>query len=196
MSTGFYTRISNTVVSGSNLLADLDFDANALRALEMKGALACCEPRTLAAGAVVANTLSANEWVDAVNYGLNLIPPGGVSSILLGSDMASVAKQYQNLFNITSTNQVRTLRFVLNANTASYTTISLANSSGGPQTYVQIKPSGGTADNTQALFSQANGANLINAGNAAGFVRDVVVSADSLTSGSETIIFDILGGSV
>lgn len=198
MSTGFYTRISNTVVSGSNLLADLDFDANALRALESKGCLSIGAPKVLAGGSVAGNALSANQWVDAMNYGQGLAPPGEVSSIQLGSDMASIAKQYQNLFNITSTNQVRIAKFVLSSATTSYTTISLANAS-GTSTYVQVKVDDGTsttAASSKTLFNQSSAFPLTTVGTRAGAVRDVAISSGSLTSGSETIIFTVLGGSV
>jgi hypothetical protein len=194
MSTGFYTRVSNTVLSGNDLLASLS--GNDIRALQYQGRVANGPVKTLTAVGTtgVVNELDANNWVDAVNSQLYLINGTSGGYIILGSDMPSIAKQYQNLFNLTTTSQVRTLKFELAATGPAPITLQVGRTTGAA-THVYVNAATDASDsNSATLFSVA--ATGSSAGEMAGRTRTVLVSASDFTSGSEVVTFNVLSGSL
>ena len=179
MSTGYYTSISNTVVSGNQLLSSLS--GADVRNLEF--AAACSNSAPLLIPNASSVSISANHLIQAaVDRQLldaTLVLTAG-SSILLGPDAASQAAAYVRLFNLTSTNQVRLLKFVNSSNLAlTAQPIALANSSGTAAS-VQISSAGGAASSTGLLLA---------AGATVGQEANVLLQGVNLASGSEAVIF-------
>ena len=196
MSTGYYTRVSNTVVSGNDLLSALNGDDVRALQYESKLAVGPVKTLTLIGTSGVVNELDANNWVDSVNNQLYLNASAGTSFIILGSDMPSIAKQYQNLFNLTTTSQVRTLKFEL-ANTANSAVNLQVGRTTGAATHVYINVES-SADGTDAAVTPlfGTGATGVASGSLAGRTRTVLVSASDFTSGSEVVTFNVLSGSL
>jgi len=187
MATGYFNRVFDTVVSGNALLSSLSGDD--VRALEFEAAVSNVPPLDLAA-ALASNTISVDELIQAA------LPSGlvvtsldtGAYNINLGSDTSLNAARYVSLFNLRSTNDVRVLRFVNGGVTSTYAalsnTLSITNATGGTSK-VQVELVGAGAAATAAVFTTAV------ASGSPGFIRDVFVSATSLTSGAEVVIFNV-----
>lgn len=185
MATGYYSRISNTDVNGTVLISTLS--GRNVRDLEFAQAVANHDPVTLV---TTDTSLSVAMLVQAAADRLLINPSGitgasGVSiALLLGPDAVSQAGAYVRLFNFTSTNQTRVLKFVSTAATPANAFVKLFNNSGTiGGTYVKVVESGVGS----GLFKQvaASGAN-------AGVERQVLVQGTTLTSGSEVVTFTIL----
>jgi hypothetical protein len=187
-----YRRVENTTVSGSALHSSLSGEN--MRLLQFDAAL-----KQPAAVNVVGTTVSLgpNQLIQASISSLNLLgstAAGNDGIVSLGADTASNAASYINFFNITSTTDVRMLRFV-SSNTLSATTeITLANSS-GTSANVKVLLNGAAASATQNLFVGANAVGTALSG-VAGAERIVLVSASNLTAGSQVVNFNVLGNSL
>lgn len=177
MSTGYYTSISNTVVSGNQLLSSLS--GADVRNLEFAAACSNSPPLLIPDANV---SISANHLIQAA-IDRQLVDAATLTagrSILLGPDAASQAAAYVRLFNLTSTNQVRMLKFVNSSNIAATPqAVALANSSGTAAS-VQISSAGGAASSTGLLLA---------AGATVGQEANVLLQGVNLASGSEAVIF-------
>lgn len=192
MATGYYTRISNTDVSGNELQTYLT--GPNVRLLEFDAA--CGAPQVAVSADATSPSLTVEQWLQSA-ISTQLVTNNSAASnnfINLGSDVASQAAQYISLFNIKSTNDVRILRFAQTNTPASTKTTSLRNSS-GTDTYVNVATDGSDS-NTGVLFTQANVATSASSGDFAGRERIVLFSASNLTSGSQVVQFNILSGSL
>lgn len=181
MATGYYSRISNTVVSGSDLISTLS--GKNVRDLEFAQSVANHDPVAVSTADV---TLSTAMLVQAAVDRL-LIDPSAVNTtsaaLLLGSDTAGNAGAYIRLFNLSSTNQTRILKFVSSAATASGKILGLANNDKDSGSNVKVV----TAAVDNGLFKEAAASGKI-----AGVERQVLVQGTTLTSGSEVVTFTIL----
>lgn len=181
MATGYYSKISNTVVSGNDLISSLS--GKNVRDLEFASAVNNSDPVKLVASNA---SLSVAQLVQASTSRLLVDPTSMTASVslLLGSDGVVQAQNYIQLFNLTSTNQNRLLTFTNTAAVPSALTINLTNDSavtGG--TYVKVAlPVASSGLFRQSFASGAYG----------GANRQVLVSGTTLTSGSEVVTFTVL----
>lgn len=191
MATGYYTRISNTDVSGNELQTYLT--GPNVRLLEFDAA--CGAPLTALAPTAAGVTLSVDQWLQSAisSQLLDNATAAATCYINLGSDVASQAAQYISLFNLKSSNDTRILRFVQTTAPASGKSCILRNLS-ATDTYINVALDG-TASSSSELFVQANAVGSTQAGAFAGLERIVLLSASNLTSGSEVVTFNILSGS-
>jgi hypothetical protein len=121
------------------------------------------------------------------------------SFITLGPDAVSQAAAYVSLFNLQSTNDVRTMTFQLSAAPTGTTgTVFLANNnlSQATATYVQILLDGTSVKSAQRIFIGGVSAGTALAANLAGLRRNIRVSASNLSSGAEVVQFNVLSGSL
>lgn len=202
MSTGYFTNVVNTAISGSSLYSNLS--GNDVRLLQYDAATQIPPGLNVTMLATpVVNTLDVDQIVQATIRSLGVDPTNAAagntgSFITLGPDAVSQSAAYVALFNLQSTNDVRSMVFQITSRFGNSTgTVQLANNSlGGAATYVQILRDGATGSSTQTLFNAANGAGSPFAGNWAGLRRTVLVSASNLNSGAEVVQFNILSGSL
>lgn len=190
MSTGYYNRVENTVVNGSQLQSYLTGDN--IRVLEFDAALKMPPIKFINNESL---SLSANEWIQASISSLVVSLTGATSStgsIYLGTDSASQASSYIDFFDIKSTNDVRLLNFVIH-NMPISGVLSLGSNSTSANVVVQ-RDSGNSAA-SQVLFNQASPVGSTASG-ADGSMRLVLVSSTNLTSGSQNITFNVLQGSL
>jgi len=191
MSTGNYNRVENTVVNGSQLQSSLTGEN--IRVLEFDAALKMPPVKNISGGQSV--SLSSNEWVQATIDALVVSltgSSGAASSLYLGTDSASQAASYINFFDINSTNETRLLKFVIQ-NMPTGGVLSLGSNSTSSNVVVQLNS--GNSGTTQELFNQAAAVGSDSCG-AVGSMRLVLVSSSNLTSGSQNITFNVLGGSL
>lgn len=191
MATGFYTRISNTDVSGNELQSYLT--GPNVRLLEFDAA--CSQPPIAVPLAGTGLTLSVDEYIQAATASLVLDNATANANcfINLGSDTASQAAAYIALFNLRSTNDTRVLRFVQSSPPAGSKTCALRNLS-ATDSNINVAVDG-SASSSGDLFIQASTVGSSVSGNLAGFERIVLLSASNLNSGSEVVTFNILSGS-
>jgi len=189
MATG-YNRVYNTVLSGNEAQSSLS--GNDVRMLEFDAALKRRPKVSLVGGSSV--SLSVEDWMQASIDTLLLLPPGaGVASISVGTDSATQAAAYVQLFDLRSTGDQRVLRMAIQ--TAVVANVNLVNDSVSDN-YVQIKLDDAfVAPASETLFTTAVAPNSC-AGSRAGLERLVVVSASDLSSGAEIVKFNILSGSL
>ena len=179
MSSTNYTRIENTVVSGSALLSGLSgADINALNFQASLNRNPVITVTTANYALTVADLVQAAIDTQLVN-GTGLT---AARSLTLGTDSASQAAAYISLFGLTSTFDKVTLSFQADQGTNTSNAIALANTSGTAND-VKILPAGGSASNTQTLFASAA---------VGGTVKQVEVTATTLTEGSEVVQFNVL----
>lgn len=190
--TGFYKRIENTVVSGSELQSDLT--AEDIRQLNFTAALANPYPVVCAAGVQV---LKPENWIEMA-IGSQAVNSAVSGDIMVGPDTNSQALQYVNLFNLRTTTDVRVLRMFESAGSPLFASL-VASTSSAPTTFVKVA-NNGTANTTgaQVLFVQATGGSIAITGAVGlpGSERIVLVSASNLSAGSQSVTFNILGYSL
>lgn len=183
MATGYYSKISNTVVSGNELIASLT--GKNVRDLEFASSVNNADPVAVTSADV---TLSVSQLIQAAVDRL-LVDPSGITaastSLLLGPDVVTQAQAYVKLFNLNSTNQTRVLTFTANAATASGKVLGLHNSTNTTGTYVKVSSASILAGN--GLYAQARSTGVIS-----GVDRQVLVQGTTLTSGSEVVTFTVL----
>lgn len=201
MATGFFNRVYDTNNSGSVLQAALS--GNDVRGLEISAALS--NPLLITASSGPAINTSTDQLAQALinSQGIDTGTAGTTSYVNIGPDVSSQAQAFINMFNLSSTNQTRLLRFhqttqpvagkncYLRAGTGSSTFIKI----------LSLGASGGTANSSQVLFDGTiPGAGALGytgpLGASAGIERLVLVGASTLTSGSEVVNFTILSGSM
>lgn len=191
MATGFYTRVSNTDVSGNELYSYLT--GPNVRLLEFDAATSTPQSAVTVTAAGV--TLSVDQWIESA-ISEQVLNASGTSAaacyINLGSDVASQASQYVTLFNLKSTNDSRTLRFV--TNTAVGANPLLLRNLSTTSSYVQVALDG-TASSARFLYT-ADPVTSATSGDRPGRERIVLLSASNLNSGSQVVQFNILSGSL
>lgn len=181
MATGYYSKISNTVVSGNELIGSLT--GKNVRDLEFASSVNNAEPVVVTSASV---SLSTSQLIQSAVDRLLVNPNGitaGSSALLLGPDAVTQAQAYVKLFNLSTTNQGRLLTFTSIAVTATSCVLGLSNDSYTSGTYVKVTPV--AADS--GLFKQKNSSGFIS-----GVDRQVLVQGTTLTSGSEVVTFTIL----
>jgi hypothetical protein len=183
--TGYYRRVENTTVSGSALYSALSGDN--MRLLQFDAALK--QPSVVnVSGTTV--SLTPNQLIQASISSLPILCTTTDGTISVGTDSASQAAAYIAMFDIKTTSDVRLLRFVTTADQGVGIEASLANSS-GTSSRVGISHNGGAAANTKILFDGDNTVGAALSG-VAGSERIVLLTASSLTSGSQVVNFNIL----
>jgi hypothetical protein len=188
MSTGpVQYRIFNTVVSGNELQSSLT--GGDVRVLEFDAACRHANRVELKTG--TNDALPGNAWVESAINTLLLDADAitGTASIPLGGDTVGNAQSYQNFFDMQKINDERLLRFAVSHSSAY--DINLVN---GGSTNVFVKCSTGFGNSTTApLFVAANtGLNQPFTYNGAGVERLVVLRADNVYPGSESVTFHVL----
>jgi len=202
--TGYFTRVDNTVVSGSQLLSylsgddvrDLEFEAMVHTPVAVNPVLG---PSTLTSAAV--STLTPQQVIQASIQTLPVKWPtvspavtGATGYISLGPDTASQALAWINVFNLTSSNDRRVLRFVNVGDLGYYNQVLLGNSSNTATYVVPRAPTGGiTTVGASCLFTATGAVGAAFSGQV-GSERMVVVSATGSTT-LTTVYFDVLGNS-
>jgi hypothetical protein len=194
--TGFYTRIDNTMISGSQLLSYLSKDD--VRMLEFNASIAS-PPLIITTGATSSTVnITAQQLIQATIGTMGVNCSTGPGIIYLGTDSQSQASTYVNLFNLRSTNDVRTLKFYASTANASGNT-NLAVSSTASATNVIIRQDGNTSSQGYSMalfFSTASSASGTQLTGSIGTQRIVEVSATDVSSGSENVVFNILTNSL
>jgi hypothetical protein len=185
-------RVANTVVSGSSVLSSLQ--SNDFRAIEFSAAMANPASVQLVAGASVNKELTLEQINQAsiASLGINMATGGSIS---LGPDTASQAASYINLFNFSSTDQQRLLRFHLtNADPTAINKVDLknANSAGAGSFISVVSLTGPAAAPTGVAVFFGTGPTQFPSGNAAGIERLVSVVPKNLSAGSQAVQFNIL----
>ena len=175
MSTAYFSRIRNTVVSGNELRSYLT--GADIRDLEFEAATRSAPAVTVPGAAA----LTADQWVQAAVSSL-VVSAGSSSYISLGADVNSQALAYIDLFNLKSTNDVRILNFV-GGNLAASANVALANTAGTTNTFVSVSAG------TTAL---AGSTSLLNRSGSGVLSRVVLVSATNLSAGSQAVNFNVV----
>lgn len=196
MSTGFYSKMMNTDLSGNDLQSYLT--GPNVRLLEFDAA--CGAPQAALSVASGGSTLNVEQWLQSAISAQLLDNATAATScyIALGSDTASQAASYVSLFNLKSTNETRILHFIQSSAVSSGSTCSLKNLS-GTSNYVKVATDGTqTTSASSSLFVQINAINSSNnfIGNLAGAERLVLLSASNIDSGSQAVTFNVLSGSL
>lgn len=190
--TGYYTRVDNTVVSGSQLYSYLS--GRDLRQLEFDAAVH--SPPAIAPVTTPGTSMTANQLIQASIATLPVVPASVSTAsqiINLGTDSVSQAGAYVSLFNLASTNDIRVLRFVLgSANLSGSATILLQNSS-GTSSNVVVQLNGASGSNSQSMFTVTGVGQALSG--VSGSERIVLLSATNLNSGSQAVVFNVLGNS-
>jgi hypothetical protein len=190
MSTTSFTRIENTVVSGSSLVAGLSNDEWTQILFD----------RNLDDGKIVVPSTGTTGYFMTLNdvtkavAGVRMVDGSvayagsvvGCGVINFGSDLASVAKNYQNYLNLTSVGHSRVMSLQLQnisssngfVGTLTPATIVASAGAGSSLTFLKI-------DSTNAL------ATLFGTSSKNGSTRMVTVSAMNVTAGSESVNFEI-----
>jgi len=180
MATGYFNRVFDTVVSGNSLLSTLTADD--IMALEFKAAVSNPIPFALSAD----TQINADQLIQAALPGGLAVTASGAFSILLGSDAASQAAAYISLFNLRSTNDVRVLKFVNAGTIAAGAALGANVDLESPGTSnVTIQLAAAAAAKTAVMFTTGKASGNL------GFERVVLVSATTLTSGSEVVLFRV-----
>jgi hypothetical protein len=172
-------KVYNTTVSGQALIASLT--GKDILELQYDGAINGMNPlQGLSSGTI--NSPSV-DWLIQGTVAPVPIKHGNTTSasadgfITLGSDTATVARAYLELFNISSTNQVRLVQVV---SCDSETGSVYLNNSTGTDTNVIIQNAGGSSAGSQLLISSGD----------MGTIRSIFVSGNP-TSGAQTVTFRI-----
>jgi hypothetical protein len=202
--TGYYTRVNNTVVSGSELLSYLK--GSDVRMLEFDSATHSSPP--LATQATGFTQITVPQLIDASISSLPIEPHATLTGyIYLGLDTQSQAAAYCSLFNLASTNDTRTLRFYVENPTNVFSSTYLTTNS-STSAYVKVICSTGVTATSSATTSNVAPMFLSNlafvnpTGNlnwcsaAAGSERIVSLYATNVNSGAQVVVFNILGGSL
>lgn len=177
-----YTRISNTVVSGSELLSNLSGDD--VRALNFQDSINNEPP----INAEVAPVLTVDQLVQATTSRLLVIPPGSASRLGLGEDTQENAASLVKLFNFTSTNQHRVLTFTNGGGeVADGANVSLGLNS-GVSTHVWVNFLAGKVGSPAAVQSLFLGSQTTSAKDV-----NVLVYPSNVSAGSEVVNFSIAG---
>lgn len=187
MSTAYFSRIRNTVVSGNELrsyltgadIRDLEFEAATRSAPALN---VTTSNSTAALGA----TLTADQWVQAAISSLVVNPSSTANSLYInvGASVNSQALAYIDLFNLKSTNDVRILNFVPSYPSISGADVNLATGDGGA-TFVTVSSSAlGAGIAASPLLDNKLGSCML--------PRVVLVSATNLTAGSQSVNFNIV----
>lgn len=169
MATG-YSRVYDTVVSGSALLSALNGEQ--VRDLEFASAMNNFPPLPCLSGAVVPVEAIVES---SIRNQLIYTTSGSTGWLDLGPDAQSQALAYVKLFNFqtTQTGTVRLLQFALSSTLGS-TLINVRNTNLS-STYVAV----------------AGGGVLFNSGNVVGDTNVILVQATNLASGSERVLFTV-----
>jgi hypothetical protein len=166
-----FSRVVNTSLSDSEMLASVH--PAEIQALEFQHP--AIVPVTATGGSGYA--LTVKDLIYAGTNGLPVVTQSSASYLSLGADTAANAASLQQVIGVTATGAAKILRFVP---TAAYTGAVLNNSS-ATATYVKLQLNGGSATGAANLF-----------GLTLGKTADVVVSATTLTLGSEVINFNVI----
>jgi hypothetical protein len=154
-------KIYNTTISGQALIASLT--GKDILELQYDGAINGIDP-IRAPASVTANDPSINWLIQGVitpvpfKHG-NRGDPDSTGYVSLGSDTATVAKSYLELFNLTSSNQSRVVRVVACDNSEGI--VSLTNES-GTTNYVRITDIDGVLVGGTTLISSGNIGKIVN----------------------------------
>jgi hypothetical protein len=188
--TGYFTRIDNTMISGSQLLSYLSKDD--MRALEFSASIA--SPPVIVTSATPGTAITAQQLIQAVisTQGINCSVSSGF--INLGTCSQSQAAAYVSLFNLRSTNDVRTMKFYNSTSVNSLTSLYVS----GSGSDVLFRQSNNTASEglTSTLFGASGTATVGTAlSGVVGSERIVEVFATDLSSGSQNVVFNILTNS-
>lgn len=193
MSSTIFTKIENTIVSGSQLLSALTPDNVA--ELMYKAATSPALPLYLATlGTSI--SLTADGLVQAATSKLMIDTTSASNSttytIFLGPDTNAQARSYIRLFDLTTTSKKVLLNTVTTGATVTSGggfTVTLSNDD-ATAVYVKILRNGndGGGSTTQPIY-EVSGGNLL-----AGTPRTIEVYSTNLTSGSETVTFNIGSG--
>lgn len=187
MSTGFYTHIRNTAVSGSQLLSSLaDSD---LKSLKLTEKLATNYPLVITANYALDGDSDALIQATAGVQDIDGTALGGSNrNLQLGPDVASTARMYMEFFNITSTTQKRYMHFrACTANFSGVNTVRLANDDGDAGSNITLSLDN-TSTATPNMFDLVTGAGAVVCGQEC----CVEVTATNITSGSEVVNFNVL----
>ena len=186
MSSNQYTKVDNTLVSGSSLMSSLLPDD--VRALQFSAAVNNMAPAVMVAGTAYA--LTSQQLMQALTSSL-LVNTQAVTAtaptLTLGADTADNAAAFIQLFNLDDATALgavakRVLSFEMDFANSPAQAVALANTSSPATTvYVQIKSGGGSSAATQTLFASAA---------AGGRIQRVEVYATSLTAGAEVVVFN------
>ena len=184
MSTGYYTRVENTVVNGSQLQSALSGEN--VRMLEFDAALKIPASVLTVAGGT---TLSPNQWVQAAIGSLVLTGLGSTTGAIdVGADVQSQAESYIALFDLKSTNDIRLLRMNVDNDC----------------TNLYIKNTGAALSNgnvqvgTDSVFSSGKANLFTGAGigsaalGLAGSERIILIQTTNLTEGSQNVQFNVM----
>lgn len=182
MSSSNYTRIDNTTISGSALLAGLSgLDVNALN---FQASLNRNPVITLTGSGLGAeHALTSADYVQAV-VDVQLVTGSGLTadgSLTVGADSAAQAAAYIAMFDLVDT----TVKAVLSFQVSQATNAAFAVALTGGATFAHIKIlAANTGDAaTNVLFAATA---------VAGTIKQVEVSATNVTPGSEVVQFNIL----
>jgi len=178
MSSSNYTRIDNTTISGSALLAGLSgLDVNALN---FQASLNRNPIITLTG---IDYDLTSADYVQAVVDAQLVIGSGltAARSLTVGTDSAAQAAAYIAMFNLVHPAVKAVLSFQ----------VSQATNAG----FAVALKGGATSNNIKILLANASSAatnQLFAASAVAGTIKQVEVSATNFTPGSEVVQFNIL----
>jgi len=190
--TGYFSRVDNTVVSGNQLLSYLT--GGAIRQLEFDAAVH--SPPALVTSGTPGTAPTVPQWMQASIGSLPVqCSTGATGFIYVGPDATSTAASWCAFFNLQSTNDVRVLRFHVESEVAGSTGIT-----NGGTTLASVI----TQTNGNSAQSQGGSTNLFITSSTAGqqlsgvpgAERIVLVSANSVTSGSEVVVFNVLSNSL
>ena len=194
MSSSYYTRMENTVVSGSSLLSNLSgADVNALRfqyKISKNPTITLTGSTDSTTAASKSYNLTASDFVDAV-VDRQLVLGSGLSAagtLYLGPDAASQAAAYVLMFDLASgvDNKIL-LNFEITNAAISNNAIALANgvvgTAGSTNDHVILYANGVSAGYTTPLFL---------ASAVSGTRKTVEVWATNTTEGSEVVVFNVL----
>jgi hypothetical protein len=188
MSSDTFTRVGNTVVSGSSLLASVN--PSELSQLLYREALDSNPPIVFAAGtgAGLDQTLTPAHWLQAIadTQDIDYSSSGQINSLLLGSDLASVARTYIQLFNLSSSSNPRVATFRLSRAAPAAFDMILSVPGAATHTNIDMELNGGADASTVDLFDKTKN-NFIPGG-----LAYVEIYGTNFTSGSEVVSFNVV----
>lgn len=185
-----YTKVSNTLVSNTSIAQALTGDD--VRALNFQDAVNCLDPVAVGAGGAGTYTaLTTDQLVQAATSRL-LVVGGTLSTAArldLGADTVANAATYVSLFNLTSTNQQRTLTFT-NVGTAQATSaVNLSVASGVSSNQIRVALATALASGEQALFTSTSSLSV--QPTQCGASINVTVYGTNVSAGSEVVVFSV-----
>jgi len=180
MSNTSYTQIRDTEVDATNIMSSLS-DRQKTDLVSQS-----CRLNTTISPTTANIALTNTMLLAALSPYSQFIDGSGLTAarnLTVGADTAANAKAIQDLFGMTTAADAVMLRFPLAATSAGFA-INLANTS-GTHTFVNINLLGGADASSRALAVASSTAQN------SSDIR-VVVTADTVTAGSEVVTFSIL----